>query len=49
MRATIWEHWFTWYVTYEGRNGNKISTEHFASLEDAMADARRWNAVIVMK
>ena len=49
MTATIWEHWFKYYVTFKDGEGKTLKTEYFDSIEEAKSEARRWGAFIIVK
>lgn len=46
MTAIIWEHWYTYYVTFKDNSGSWLKTEHCNTLEEAKAEAKRWGAFI---
>lgn len=49
MIATIWEHWFRYYITYTDSVGNWLKTESFDTIEEAKADARKWGAFLITR
>lgn len=49
MTATIWEHWFKYYVTYTNESGDAIAQEWFNDIEDAKTSARRWGAFVIIE
>ena len=49
MTATIWEHWFKWYVDYTDNKGNIIKQEWFNTLDEAKSSARSWGAFVITR
>lgn len=49
VTATIWAHWFRYYVAYTDGAGNWLKTECFDTIDEAKADARHWGAFIITR
>ena len=47
MTAKIREHYFTFYVNYYNKDCELIKTEHFNTIDEAIASAHHWGAYIV--